>query len=173
MKICVNAGHCLTGAGTGAIYNGLKESEITRAVATELIVQLRRRGHTVINSTVNKAVSQSAYLREVCNIANGSKADLFISLHCNMSSSHKGYGSEVWTWNGTDYKEAVGILHELNKLGFYNRGIKKGNDLYVVKYTTMPAILVEMFFMDDLHDRALYEKHGAKKIAQAILKGIV
>lgn len=172
MKISVNAGHTKTGAGYGAVYNGFKESEITRAVATEVIKQLKAKGHTVYNSTVDQAETQSAYLNRVVQLANKSGADLFISIHCNASAKHTGYGCECFTWKGQKVKEAVNICHQLNKLGFRNRGVKDGTKLLVIRKTKMTAILVELFFLDNETDRKLYKDIGAKKIAKAIVDSI-
>lgn len=168
----MNCGHTKSGAGYGAVSDKYKESEITRQVGTELIKLLKKKGHRVYNSTVDKAESQNAYLKKVVQLANNSGADLFISLHCNASSTHKGFGSECWTYKGKRVKEAVNICVELNKLGYRNRGIKDGQKLYVVKHTKMPAILVELMFIDNDIDRALFTKHGAKKLAGAIANAI-
>lgn len=172
MKISINAGHTKSGAGYGAVYNGFKESEITRAVANELIKLLKAKGHTVYNSTIDKATSQNDYLKKTVQHANTSKADLFISLHCNASTKHTGYGIECWTWKGQKVTQAVRICHQLNKIGFKNRGIKDGSNFYVIKKTTMPAMIVEMFFLDNDKDRNIYTNNGPQKIAQAILKAI-
>ena len=64
------------------------------------------------------------------------------------------------------------ICHQLNKLGFRNRGIKDGRNYYVIKKTVMNAIIVEMFFLDNETDRKLYKSIGYKKIAEAIAKAI-
>lgn len=172
MRISVNAGHTKTGAGYGAVYGGLKESEITRLVANEVIKQLKAKGHTVYNSTVDQAETQSAYLNRVVKLANTSGADLFISIHCNASAKHTGYGCECFTWKGQKVKEAVTICNQLNKLGFRNRGVKDGTKLLVIRKTKMTAILVELFFLDNETDRKLYKDIGAKKIAKAIVDSI-
>ena len=172
MKISINAGHTKSGAGYGAVYKGFKESEITRSVANELIKQLRNNGHTVYISTVDRAETQNAYLNKAVNLANNSNADVFISLHCNASSKHTGYGCECWTWKGEPVKVANNICEELNKLGFRNRGIKDGRDLYVIRKTKMTAILVELFFLDNYTDRNLYNNLGANNIAKAIAQAI-
>jgi N-acetylmuramoyl-L-alanine amidase len=172
MKISINAGHTKSGAGYGAVYKGFKESDITRAVANELIKQLKAKGHTVYNSTVDKAESQQAYLNKAVQQANNSQADLLISLHCNASTKHTGYGCECWTWKGQQVKQAVNICEELNKLGFRNRGIKDGSNFYLIRKTRMCAIIVEIFFLDNEKDRKLYTSNGYKKIAQAIANSI-
>lgn len=170
MKICISAGHTKSGAGSGAVYEKYKESEITRAVASELIVQLRRKGHNVINATIDKALTQNDYLRKQVTIANDSGAELFVSIHLNAGG---GYGCEAYTWKGQKVKQAVKSCEELSNLGFYNRGVKDGSGLYVIKHTKMTAILIELFFIDDKTDLALYNIRGKEALAKALLKAIV
>ena len=172
MRISINAGHTKTGPGGGAVYDGFNEGAITRAVAKALTAELRKKGHTVHSSTVDAAASQNAYLRKVCNLANGSGAELVISLHCNASAAHTGHGVECWTWRGKRVQAAVNTCENLETLGFRNRGVKDGSSFYVVKHTKATAVLVELFFLDNPKDRALYKKHGPEKIAAAIAASI-
>lgn len=168
MKVSINCGHTKSGAGYGAVSGKYKESEIVRLVGKELIRLLKAKGYTVNDSTVDSAESQNAYLKETVRKANNSGADLFISLHCNASSNHTGNGMEVFTYKGRKLDKAVHICYELSKLGFKNRGIKDGSNLYVVKNTKAPAILVELFFLDNATDQSLYTKQGYRVIAKAI-----
>ena len=172
MKITVNAGHTAKGAGYGAVYKGFNESEITRKVVKALIPKLKKRGHVVHNSTVDSAASQNAYLKKVCQLVNDSGAELFISVHCNASGTHLGRGVECYTWNGKKHATATKICANVAKLGTKNRGVKKGNQLYVIKHTEPTAILVELFFLDHYNDRKMYLDHGAEELAEAIAKAI-
>lgn len=172
MKISVNAGHTKSGAGYGAVYKGFYESDITRAVARSLISKLKKRGHTVHNSTVDEATSQNAYLKKVCQLVNGSGAELFISIHCNASGTHLGRGVECYTWKGKKHTIAKDICSNVAKLGTKNRGVKDGSKFYVIKHTKPTAILVELFFIDHYDDRKLYLDHGAEEIAEAIANAI-
>ena len=172
IKISINAGHTATGAGYGAVYKGFRESEITRAVVKALIPKLQKLGHTIHNSTVDKADTSQAYLREVVKSANKSGAELFISIHCNASTAHTGHGVECWTYKGTQHTAAKRICANMAKLGFRNRGIKDGRNLYVVRNTTAKAILIELFFLDNYTDRKRYLELGADKITQAIADAI-
>ena len=168
MKIAINAGHTKSGAGSGAI-GCINESEETRKVVAAMIPLLKKKGHTVVNATVDKATTQAAYLREVVKAANNSKADLFVSIHFNAGG---GTGCESYTYKGAKVKQAQNINAQLKKLGFRDRGIKNGSNFYVVTYTTMTAVLVEVCFVDNCKDVQLYKKLGAAKIAQAIADGI-
>ena len=172
IKISINAGHTASGAGYGAVYKGFRESEINRAVVKALIPKLQKLGHTIHNSTVDKASTNKAYLSQVVKSSNNSGAELFLSIHCNASTAHTGHGVECWTYKGAQHTEARRICANLSSLGFKNRGIKDGRNLYVVKNTTAKAILVEMFFLDIYRDRKLYLELGADKIATAIADAI-
>jgi N-acetylmuramoyl-L-alanine amidase len=163
MKVLVNAGHTLSGKGTGAV-GYINESEHTRLVANELIKQLKEAGVNAYGCSVDKSTN---YLKEVVDKANASKCDLLISIHFNAG---KGKGSEVYTWKG---EQNNNVCTELQKLGFKNRGIKDGSHLYIIRKTTMKAILVEVCFLDTKTDVDLYKKVGVKKIAEAIKKGVV
>ena len=172
IKISINAGHTAGGAGYGAVYKGFRESEINRAVTTALIPKLQTLGHTVHISTVDKATSTQAYLSQTVKSANKSGADLFLSIHCNASTAHTGHGVECWTYKGAQHTEAKRICANLSNLGFRNRGVKDGRNLYVVKNTTAKAILIELFFLDNYTDRKLYLELGANEIAEAIAEAI-
>lgn len=173
--IAINAGHTVGGGpGAGASYKGFNEGEIVRKVAKSLRAKLKARGFKVVNADVDAAKSQTEYLKKVCQIANANtgKDDLVISLHCNASKSHLGEGAECWTWQGKQISQAVKICKNLESLGFKNRKVKDGSSFYVIKHTKATCVLVELFFLDNEKDRALYKKHGAEKIAAAIAASI-
>lgn len=169
MKIILNAGHTLSGAGSGAIGH-IKESTETRKVVSLVAGYLKAKGHTVSIVNVDKARSQSEYLSSVARTANREGADLFVSIHFNAGGGH---GTECFTWKGEKVKAAVGICEELNKLGFRNRGVKNGSNFYVIKKTTMPAIIAEVCFVDSRSDYERYKKVGANEVAKAIANGIL
>lgn len=168
IKIAINAGHTINGKGKGAV-GYINESEETRKVVSVLIPLLEAKGFNVVNATVDTATTQSAYLRKAVEIANKSKADLFVSIHFNAGG---GNGCEAYTWKGEKVKQAVKICDNLSKEGFRNRGVKNGSSFYVVRNTTMTAILVEICFVDNKRDCDMYKKVGVAKIAQAIADAI-
>lgn len=170
MKIILNSGHTLYGKGGGAV-GYINESTETRKIVNAVKRYLEMKGHEVVVVNVDKANSQSAYLYAVAKLANKHpNADLFASLHFNAG---KGSGCECYTWKGLHTKPAMGICGELNKLGFKNRGIKNGSQLYVISKTTMPSVLVEVCFVDNRLDVELYKKLGVNVIGQAITRGIL
>lgn len=165
MRIALNAGHTKIGSGVGA-SKYLVESVETRKIVGELISLLADTKHEVIPIIIDKS---SNNLNKAVLQANNEKADLFISIHLNAGC---GSGCEAYTYKGAKLTEATNILNNLSALGFKNRGIKDGSNLYVIKNTKMKAILIEVCFLDTLNDVALYKKVGVKKIAEAIKKGL-
>lgn len=170
MRVILNAGHTKSGAGSGAL-GFINESEETRRVVSLVKHYLVGKGHTVVVANVDKANSQYEYLLEVVKKANEHKnADLFVSVHFNAGG---GQGCECYTYGGRKLSTAVGICAELNKYGFRNRGIKDGSPLYVVSKTKMPAVLVEVCFVDSRKDTNLYNTVTVNRVAQAITRGIL
>lgn len=164
-KIGINAGHTKIGAGTGA-NKYLNESNETRKLACEIMKQLADTNHEVVPLIYDKSNNN---LKEAVSDANKKGLDLFISVHLNAGG---GQGSEIYTWKGEHLPAARITLHNLNRLGFKNRGIKDGSNLYIIKNTKMPAILVEVCFLDNQKDVQLYKQAGHKAIAEAIVNAI-
>lgn len=169
MKIGTNAGHTLKGAGSGAV-GVLNESVETRNIVKELNALLKAGGHTVVDCTIDSAASQNAYLQKVVEYANRQDLDYFISVHLNKTKGAK--GTEVYTYEGRQFDDALEVCKNIAELGFVNRGVKKGTGLYVVRKTKAKAMLIEICFVDE-PDASQYKKIGAKKIAEAIYKAIV
>lgn len=170
MKICINPGHTLNGEGSGAI--GIKnESEENRKVASEVIRLFSNNGYTVIESRVDKASSNKEYLSKCFDIANKSKADLFISIHFNAFDGNA-YGVEALIYDDKSGSKEIAnkICEKVASLGFRNRGVKKRPELYVLKHTNMKAVLVECCFVDNKGDMNRYDY---KTMAKAIVDGIV
>ncbi|WP_051542183.1 N-acetylmuramoyl-L-alanine amidase [Clostridium lundense] len=168
MKIAIDFGHG-TGEDRGA-EGYLNEEKAIREYGELVIDGLKLLGHTVINvtpATANLSLGQSLAYR--VNAANNYKTDLFISLHVNAFRKDKARGCEVEYISDAGKGYADKICTEISKLGFVNRGSQKRTNLYVLKYTSMIAILVEPFFCDNREDCNLY---SPKKLANAIIKGI-
>lgn len=172
MRIGVNCGHTVTGAGGGAI-GCIHESESTRDVGYALMERLSVAGIEVIDCTVDKADTQKEYLEAVTTHANKEALDWFISIHFNASANHTGQGVEVYTYKGKQHQEALDICSNIAKLGFRNRGVKNGSNLYVIRKTKAKAILIEVCFCDNQKDVDIYNCAGGENaVAQAIFEGI-
>ncbi len=168
MRIGINCGHTASGPGAGAV-DFLSESRETRAVGYALMAKLRALGHTVIDCTNELAASTLGNLSQIVKLTNTQALDAFYSIHFNAGG---GRGSEVYTQGGRDSLHAGRILEKLKNLGFANRGIKDGANLYVIRNTNAPAALIEVCFVDSQLDADLYQRLGADRIAGALCEGI-
>ncbi len=172
MVVGVNCGHTIEGVGCGAV--GLfSESEYTRKVGYVLMELLKNNGVSVIDCTIDRAVSQSAYLKAVVDLANDQKLDYFVSIHFNASVGHAAKGVELYTYKGRKYQDALDICGNLSQLGFENRGVKDGSGLYVIRKTKAKAVLIEICFCDNYEDVQIYHQSGGETVvAKAIYAGI-
>lgn len=172
MVIGINCGHTANGAGYGAV-GIVRESEHTRLVGQALMGMLRTAGVTVVDCTIDQANTQGEYLAAAVALANRQDLDWFISIHFNASKEHTGHGTEVFTYEGRQYQDAIDVCANLEELGFANRGVKAGEGLYVIRKTKAKSMLVEVCFCDNQQDIDTYNAAGgAKGIAKAIYKGI-
>jgi N-acetylmuramoyl-L-alanine amidase len=126
----------------------------------------------VINCTPSNASSVRHSLQQRVNKANSNKVDVFVSIHFNAFNK-AAHGTEVFAASSTGKKIALRVLNKIVSLGFFNKGVKDGSHLYVLKNTTMPAILVECCFCDSSKDMTLFSTVTADKMAQAIVDGLV
>ena len=167
MKIGVNDGHTLRGAGTGAV-GIIKEGEHTRLVGEEVRRLLKERGNTVYNCIVDYAATTSESLSLVVQQANREDLDWFIAIHFNAGG---GQGVEVYTYEGRQYQDAIDVCNNIAALGFNNRGVKAGTGLYVIRKTKAKSMLIEVCFVDT-EDANKYLQVGYKAIAKAIVDAL-
>jgi peptidoglycan hydrolase-like protein with peptidoglycan-binding domain len=88
-------------------------------------------------------------LAAVCKDANSWGADLFVSNHFNAG---KGDGYEALVYGNKRVELGKVFEKYVKDVGQNSRGVKLRPDLYVLKYTNMPAVLNEGAFVDNLKD---------------------
>ena len=175
MVINVHAGHNPDGKVACGAVGLIKESTEARRVKDEVISQLRTLGHTVYDCTVNDGTGQSDVLKKIVAKCNAHTADMDVSIHFNsaagLADDGKTTGTEVLVYSGYSkaIDEAEAVCKAIAELGFKNRGVKFRPDLYVLKNTSAPAMLVECCFVNDKDDVEIYDHYS---MARAIVKGI-
>lgn len=177
MKINVHAGHNPDGKVACGSIGLIKESTEARKVKEDVIKLLKAEGHTVYDCTCENGSSQSDVLKKIAAKCNAHSVDLDVSIHFNSGASDKkGNGKTtgvevlVYSAAGKAVPYAERVLKKISGLGFKNRGVKARKDLYFLKNTKAPAMLVECCFVDDKDDVKLYDY---KKMAKAIAEGIL
>jgi N-acetylmuramoyl-L-alanine amidase len=96
--------------------------------------------------------------------------DIFVSIHFNAAfRTDKPMGTEIYAISNASQAIAKPVLAEIVRLGFKNRGIKN-TPFFVIKNTSMPAILVECCFCDSQADMDLF---NAERMAEAIKVGLI
>jgi N-acetylmuramoyl-L-alanine amidase len=166
MRFGIDIGHNCS-PDTGA--RGIKfEDNLTLDVGNRVITKLRALGHEVIECKPERAGTVRESLTRRCDRANSAKIDEFISIHFNAFNSQAN-GTEVFAVSEKSRQIAKPVLDEIVKLGFFNRGVKNGSHLFVLRNTNMPGILVEGCFLDSQKDMSLYNPEA---IANAIVKGL-
>lgn len=169
MRIGLNAGHTLNGPGRGAV-GVLTESVETRRIVQAVTPMFQAAGVDVVDCTVDQATSQKAYLQKIVEMANSDDLDWFISIHLNNDAAKKGKGVEAYTYQGRQYPDAVEVCEQIAALGFKNRGVKEGRDLYVIKKTKAKSILFEICFVNE-PDASTYQRQF-DEICKAIVYGL-
>lgn len=168
MKFGIDIGHnCFPDTGAPGI-GGVTEDKLTKDVGTKLMAKLAAAGHTVVNCTPTSASTVNDSLRKRVDKANSNSVDVFVSIHFNSFNGNAS-GSEVFAISNTSQAIASSVLKEIVELGFFNRGVKD-TAFFVIKNTSMPAILIECCFCDSKDDMKLFD---AEKMAEAIKVGLI
>lgn len=107
--------------------------------------------------------------------ANEAGVDFFISIHRNSfptDNTVSGVETLVYDKSGIKYQMAQEINKQLETIGFVNLGVQARPNLIVLRRTKMPALLVEVGFINSDSDNLLFDRNFAD-IAQAIAAGIL
>ncbi len=177
-KICIDPGH--GGADPGAVGpTGLREKDVNLAVAKQ-VAELLKPICTVVmtrTSDIRLGNTQRADLQARVAIAEKEKADRFLSIHCNSFSDRNVRGIETFAYGpgGNGEKLARAIQAELIRTtGLIDRKVKfSGSSIYVLKYTSMSAVLTETGFISNpTEEKLLRDPAFQAKVARAIAQGV-
>ncbi len=190
--VVIDPGH--GGNDDGARSHGLREKELSLDLSLRVEKILKTFNFpTVLTRRDDSYVS----LAERAAVANKIENAIFVSIHFNHSRSNAATGVETfyatekvppesaWTWVGFFTKPEAGPSDNGEDLAGYiqtalvsrteaeNRGIKK-RELYVVRHTRCPAVLVEGGFLNNpLDARLLANGEYLDRLAKAIAEGVM
>ncbi len=180
IKVFIDQGHNPYGFNSGAEANGLKEQDITYNVGIFLAELLRQddrfevlTSRTCITQVVG--YDNRSSLEERVWKANRWGADWFISVHVNSSTNPNASGTEAYVYRSqtSAYFMAQEIVQQISaQLQLRNREVRINPAFYVLRSTTMPAMLLELAFITNLSD-AEKLANDQQQFAQAIYDGMV
>lgn len=169
-KVVLDAGH--GGVNPGATYNGRRESDDALALVLAVGEILENNGVEVVYTRTTD-VYESPYQKAM--EGNESGADYFVSIHRNSSpypNQYSGVESLVYSRYGAAAALAANINEQLEQVGFLNLGVNERPNLVVLNRTQMPAVLVEVGFINTDADNELFDSRF-DEIARAIADGIL
>jgi len=177
-KIFIDPGH--GGRDPGAIGpSGLQEKDITLDIAKRAAELLEDQGARV---RLSRARDDFVGLKERAEMANRFDAEIFVSVHINSNRSSGKSGISTYYYSppadspsrARDRRQlAWNIQTELSStLKRPNLGLYRA-EFVVLRYTTMPAVLLEIGFISNHEEEKLLKERGFREqAAQAIARGI-
>jgi N-acetylmuramoyl-L-alanine amidase len=196
-KVIVDPGH--GGQDTGSKGSGgLLEKEITMALANKLVQALEETGE--IRSELTRTDDQAVSLDDRAGLANHNHGDLFISLHVGTTFTPDPTGFSIYYWSPTTasptatpssntlkpwdqehepYWEKSRMLASLMKeellwsIPWASGGVLPA-DIYLLRRTRMPAVMLELGSLKHLEEAAQLQKlEFQEAVAKALTQGII
>ncbi|WCK52764.1 N-acetylmuramoyl-L-alanine amidase [Aneurinibacillus sp. Ricciae_BoGa-3] len=168
-KIVIDAGH--GGSDSGAVgAAGNYEKTLTLSVASKVAADLRNNPN--FNVIMTRTGDTLPSLQDRVDIANGAKADVFLSIHAN-SAVPSAHGTETY-YRTSQSSTFAAIIHKhlISATGFFDRGVKTAN-YYVIKNTSMPSTLVELGFLtNSAENQTMLTPQFQQRVADALAAGI-
>ena len=178
--IILDAGH--GGRDPGSISHREDYEEKSLTLSTVFLIQdhLKKLGYkTVLTRNHDTYVP----LHTRAEIANDLKANLFVSIHYNYSTSRDAEGVEVYVYKEEKKPNDIRIVQSkrfaqtmlcsvIERTGAKSRGVKQAN-FAVIRETKMPAILIEAGFLSNPSERErLHDPKYLRQLSWGIAKGI-
>ena len=180
IRIFIDQGHNPSGPNAGAEGNGLREQDVTYNVGIYLAELLNddprftaRTSRTT--PTESLGTSNAGSLQQRVSMANSWPADYFVSIHCNSNVNPAINGSEVYVYqqNTQSYWLSQHVLNGIvARMGTKDNGVRLNPSLYVLRRTSMPAILVELAYLSNASD-AQKLRDDPYGFAQGIYNGLL
>lgn len=175
--VLIDPGH--GGRYPGASHHGMREADVALDVALMVMEILNRDGLVRAYATRYTDITVSNAHRAV--MAN-QIADIFVSIHFNASLNRRAQGTEVlYAIHDRERALAFNSQHMaqifqtnlVDALGSVNRGIRYRPDIQILNSTYIPAVLLEVGFLDNAEEAARIATQAYRILAaQAIVDSI-
>jgi N-acetylmuramoyl-L-alanine amidase len=170
--VVIDPGH--GGPDPGAIgINGIREKDIVLPIALEVASLLEQQG---VQAVLTRPDDRDLDLDPRVQIAERANANLFVSIHANAISLSRPdvNGIETYYYSSSSLRLAQ-VIHAsvVQNTGSADRGVRQAR-FYVIRNTSMPAVLVETGFVTGQNDAArLGDPAYRSQMAGAIARGIL
>ena len=169
--VMIDPGH--GGRDPGAIgIGGLREKDINITVSRRVQDQLEAQGiQVVMTRSDDRAVS----LQGRVDLAERANATVFVSIHANAISLSRPEVNGLETYYYSSGLTLARTIHSriLQNVDMADRGVRRAR-FYVLRNTSMPAVLVETGFVTGRDDAARFRNPAAvQQIADSIAQGII
>jgi len=169
--VMIDPGH--GGKDPGAIgIGGLREKDVILPISKKVAEILRKNG---VNAVLTRNTDYFVSLKGRVVMSERRKADLFVSIHANsMGLSRPDInGLEVYYYNSGKRLADVVRKGITRKVKIRDRGIRRAR-FYVLRKTSMPAILVETGYVTGREDATkLKQTWFRNQMAEGIADGIL
>lgn len=160
-SIVVDPGH--GGKDSGARGRTLLEKNVNLDVARRTVTRLALLG---ARPTLTRDSDVFVELYDRPRMTNALRADLFVSIHCN-AFTRRDVGSGTQTYYCTPQSKALAVvMHDAlwPRLGVKDGGVHQAR-FCVVRETEIPAVLVELLFIDNKVEEQLLAKPDVRERA--------
>jgi N-acetylmuramoyl-L-alanine amidase len=178
ITVIIDPAHGGSDAGSISV-SGLAEKEVTLSIAKLVLANGKQRGLRII---LTRSLDENVSLSDRIALAKNSNADLFLSLHLAYDKNSGRSGAELYiSEENRRFKESQklgSILLESWKS--FNQPVAsdiKNSSALVLKNNSAPAVLLELGYLSNEHDKTFLEKKAnqelvATKIVDSIVKYI-
>jgi len=169
--VIIDPGH--GGPDPGAVgIGGLREKDLVLPISIEVAKLLEQQGVQVI---LTRQRDIDLDLEPRVRLAERARANLFVSIHANAINLRRPDVNGVETYYYTSGGGLARTIHNsiLDGLKTRDRGVRRAR-FYVLRKTSMPAVLVEIGFVTGREDAANLSKPAYRsQMAAAIARGIL
>ncbi|MFC4993018.1 N-acetylmuramoyl-L-alanine amidase [Rubritalea tangerina] len=168
--VVIDPGH--GGKDKGAIWGGVRESDLNLKVAHKVANLLRAHGIPV---TMTRSSDQWVSLTRRASISNRYRNTLFVSIHFNASTHTYVRGVETYYASANGRRLAESIQSQMvQTLGLKNRKTRLGGQYAVLNKTSCTAVLVECGYISNYSERKKCKRSWYQSLAaSAITSGIL
>lgn len=168
-SVVVDPGH--GGKDTGARGRTLLEKDVNLDVARRTVTRLALMG---ARPTLTRDSDVFVELYDRPRMTNALKADLFVSIHCN-AFTRPDVGSGTQTYYCTPQSKALAVAMQdalWPQLGVKDGGVHQAR-FCVIRETEIPAVLVELLFIDNkVEEQLLAKPEVRERAAVGVCEGL-